>query len=478
MTSTRKAAAIYCRISDDRTGEGLGVERQRSDCERLAKRQKLSVVGTFVDNDISAYAGKHRPEWERLIDAIKDGEVATIVCWHPDRLTRSPRELETLIDLLDAHRVDIVTVTAGEIDLATPTGRMSARIVGAVARHESEHKGTRVRAKHRERAEAGKWHGQVPYGYRRDGDGLAIVPEQAVVVRHVVGAVIEGQSLRSIVKDLSERGVPTVRGGQWTANSVRTMVRRAAIAGLREYREIGEGDDRGAARLNREPELLVKGKWEPIVDRDTWERAKAVLEDPARRVTYRRRGYLLNRLIFTDAGEPMRGWPNAKTRERGYTGPGRYIDCARCDAEVVRQMWDWLDRAGQLSAEVDPLQADPGESIEALESELRELAQQRRQGDIERVEYEVFAAGLRQRLQAARKRSGAGRVPSSVVRLLADPRRLRAEWKRWEADDAGDGLRRRREVLRHVIERVRIGPARRDGHNVAPEDRIKVKFRT
>jgi site-specific DNA recombinase len=57
---TVRRAAIYCRISQDRAGAGLGVERQREDCAALADRLGWNVVETFTDNDLSAYSGKPR----------------------------------------------------------------------------------------------------------------------------------------------------------------------------------------------------------------------------------------------------------------------------------------------------------------------------------------------------------------------------------------------------------------------------------
>jgi site-specific DNA recombinase len=89
-------AAIYVRISADRTGAGLGVARQEEDCRPLCARLGWVVVMVFCDNDVSAYSGKPRPQWDAMLAAITAGEVA---CWHVDRLTRSPRELEDVIDL-------------------------------------------------------------------------------------------------------------------------------------------------------------------------------------------------------------------------------------------------------------------------------------------------------------------------------------------------------------------------------------------
>lgn len=51
-----------------------------------------------------------------------------VVCWHVDRLTRTPRELEDVIDLADKRGLELATIS-GEIDIATPTGRLIARIL-------------------------------------------------------------------------------------------------------------------------------------------------------------------------------------------------------------------------------------------------------------------------------------------------------------------------------------------------------------
>lgn len=99
---------------------------------------------------MSAYTGKPRPEWQRPIADVQAGIISGIACWHVDRLTRTPRELEDAIDLADRHGVELASAT-GEIDLSTPTGRLVARMLGAAARHGSEHKAERQR---RERIQA------------------------------------------------------------------------------------------------------------------------------------------------------------------------------------------------------------------------------------------------------------------------------------------------------------------------------------
>src|SRR5690606_27818675 len=93
-------AVIYVRISRDVDMTGLGVERQRRDCAELVERLGWTLVETYEDNDRSAYSGKPRPGYEAMTERLRRGDIGAVVAWHPDRLTRQPRELEDLIDVL------------------------------------------------------------------------------------------------------------------------------------------------------------------------------------------------------------------------------------------------------------------------------------------------------------------------------------------------------------------------------------------
>jgi hypothetical protein len=63
---------------------------------------------------------------------MKDGTVNALICWHTDRLYRSMRDLERLIEVADAAGAPIRTVQVGDLDLSTSAGRMVARILGPI----------------------------------------------------------------------------------------------------------------------------------------------------------------------------------------------------------------------------------------------------------------------------------------------------------------------------------------------------------
>lgn len=142
------SAAVYLRISQDRTGERAGVRRQEEDCFALAKQLGYEDPPVFIDNDISAFDGGRRPGYDSLVSHIRTG-VTVVFVWHVDRLYRRPRELENLIDLVEHNPVRIETIQGGGFDLNTHEGRLMARQLVAIAAYESGHKSDRVKRANR-----------------------------------------------------------------------------------------------------------------------------------------------------------------------------------------------------------------------------------------------------------------------------------------------------------------------------------------
>src|SRR4051812_49616854 len=101
-----------------------------------------------------------------LMQAIAVGEVHSVLAWAPERLHRSPRELEDFLELIEHHGVVVDTVKAGTWNVSTSHGRLVARMLGAVSRAESERTGERVSRAHQQAKAQGRWRGPIPYGMR------------------------------------------------------------------------------------------------------------------------------------------------------------------------------------------------------------------------------------------------------------------------------------------------------------------------
>jgi cytochrome P450 len=94
------------------------------DCEALADRLGWEVTHRYDDNDLSASSGPTRPGFEAMLKAAADSEFGAVICWHPDRLFKSPKDLERLIDITNDGRVQLRAVNAMvAADLGLPDER-------------------------------------------------------------------------------------------------------------------------------------------------------------------------------------------------------------------------------------------------------------------------------------------------------------------------------------------------------------------
>lgn len=258
----RHKAAIYVRISLDRSGERLGVERQLADCRALAQRLGWTVAHEYDDNDLSAYSGKVRPGFEALLDAMKRGDVDAVLCWHPDRLYRKLSDLVRLLDV--ASNVEIRSVTAGDLDLSTSSGRMMASILGSVSAAEVEHKSERQRRAFAQMAERGKPKWKRAFGYLDDTHEPD--PVTGPLVAQAYALILAGGSISDIVRDWNTRGHYGLTGKPWTPATVSLFLRKPRNAGLRAHNG----------------EIVGPGTWPGLVSEDTWHAAQAVLNAPNR----------------------------------------------------------------------------------------------------------------------------------------------------------------------------------------------------
>lgn len=442
----------------------MGVNRQLAECRALADRHNLSVVGEFVDDDRSAYTGKRRPEFDRLRDLVQTGAVDVVVAWHPDRLTRHPRELEDLIDLLEATSTTVRTVESGEFDLGSASGRMTARVVGAVARAESEHKSARLRSKHRQLAEAGAvaGGGHRPFGF--EIDRVTIRESEAEVIREVRRRLLAGASLHGICRDLAAREITTTTGRPWRPHTLARMMRAARIAGLREHRG----------------RIVGPAVWDAIVSPDDLVRLRAVLDDPSRRRTEpgRPRKLLTGIVVCGGCGCRMVSRPRADRVDTYIcVGPPSGNGCG--SRRIVAGPLDELVVAAVLtrlaSPEIDRAMVAPADDRPALD-ELDRIEQRRTElatlwaaGEIDRVEWRAAADALDERRRT---------VESTIAESAADPRTLLPITPGGGAADRFLALTHdeRRDLLTAVIETISIGPAVR-GRNRFDGDRVDVTWR-
>lgn len=369
MTPSSSAATVaYVRLSQDREGAGLGVQRQTEDCRELARAAGWEIDEVIVDNDLSASGKRARPGYLRMLARMQSGEIARVIAWHTDRLHRSPIELEAYVTASEQHHIVTRTVKAGELDLSTPAGRMVARVHCAIARHEIEHKSERQKRAELQRAQAGtpRVAGMRAYGYA--DDRATIVPAEAAVVRDAGDQLLAGESLRGVCSELNARGVLTVTGAPWQPTVLRAMLCRPRLAGLSVY----------------QGEVVGRGSWDPILAEPTWRALCSLLQQPGRRQGSNARRHLLTGLaVCADCSSAVTLHVGGGNRPAGSRTAYQCRDCRMTRAVPAVDMFV----TGAVVGRLEQLQLEeeaeaPGSEREKLEARLSEVAERFAAGDI------------------------------------------------------------------------------------------------
>lgn len=462
--STPQAAAIYARISLDQEGEGLGVKRQVEDCEALAATLGWKVAEVYIDNDVSAYSGKKRPSYGRMMADIAEGYRDGVVIYHPDRLSRRPIEVEQFLETLQAAQVDQVRfVASGGLDIANGDGVLMLRVTGAVAANESASKSRRIKRKNDERAAAGlpNVSGIRPFGY--ENDWITVVEDEAAVLREVVERFLAGESQRSLCTWLDEEGVTTSTGGTWRTSQLATMLKNPRYAGLLVHRG----------------EIVGPGVWDAIITTGQRDRLLAVFD--GRKTTGRRtpRTYLLSGLVrCSKCGSRLYSASRInrnKSRTRRYvcqSGPDHH-GCGTMTvvAEPLEELvtaavlfrLDTPELAGALAgkAEADDEAAKLVKLVSEDRARLDELASMYAQAQIDGREWLTAKQPITDRIEENERRVSRLIRTDALNGLAGKGEALAVEWPNLHVSQQSA-------IVKAVLDHVTISPGRSGSRTLDP----------
>lgn len=409
---TPQRAVIYVRISDDKSGTAAGVARQEADARALAERLGWSVLKVVPENDTSAYKRKRvllpsgryelrviRPAFRHVLDLLESGDADGLIAYDLDRTARDPRDLEDLIDVVEARtpHVPVESVT-GSLRLANDADVTMARVMVAMANKSSRDTGRRISRKIEALAQEGKYAGGGArrYGYERDG--TTVREDEAAVIREAAVRVKLGESITAICRDFDERLILPVKAQSWSSQTLIGILRSARIAGLREHKG----------------EIVGPAAWPAIIDVETREQVLGRLHENSHGRGKSALRYWLNGLLECGlCGNKLSGAWVAADRHRYWClkskahpeGCGRIgIAGLQTEAEIARQVLDYLHRpdvAKVLTAASTSVAIEETRRLlDEDEAALRALARAHGNKQISMVEWLEARAPIEARLRS------------------------------------------------------------------------------
>lgn len=277
--------AIYIRVSTMHQIDKDSLPFQRQELENYAKY----VLGTdnYVVFEDAGYSAKNtdRPRYQEMMKGIRQGEFTHLLVWKIDRISRNLKDFTEMYDELKDYKVTFVSKNE-QFDTSTAMGEAMLKIILVFAELERKLTAERVFGIMLSRAEKGLWNGAtVPIGYVwSDEEKFPVVdPEESKTVQHIYNLY---ESLRSTLKvayRLQEDHISTKRNGQWTAKTVRDILRNPFYIGTYRYNMRESG---GSRRLkNKEEWIVVEDNHPGIIDKEQYQRVNRLLSDNYRGLT-------------------------------------------------------------------------------------------------------------------------------------------------------------------------------------------------
>ena len=228
---------IYTRVSTDNQAEKEynSCEAQEEKIKAYIKSQEgLKLYKVYSDPGFSG-ASLERPALKEMLNDIIDGKIDCVLTYKIDRLTRSPKDFYTLIELFDKHGVAFISVTEN-FDTSSPSGRLLRNIMLTFAQFEREMTAERTRDKMKAGAEKGMWNGGiVPYGYKNVDKKLVINDKEAECIKEIFRIFIKTQSLAETRRRINQK-YQTRAGKKFSKGSIDNILRNPIYYGKISYK--------------------------------------------------------------------------------------------------------------------------------------------------------------------------------------------------------------------------------------------------
>jgi DNA invertase Pin-like site-specific DNA recombinase len=206
----------YVRVStEEQARDGVSLAAQQAKLEAYALVKDWTVLRLIRDEGASA---KHlkRPGLEALLSLVRTQQIEAVMVYKLDRLTRSVKDLSTLVELFEKHGVALVSLQES-LDATTATGRLMMNLLASVSQWEREVIGERTR----DALQHLKAQGQR-YCHARFEEH----PHAGPVLALMQARRAAGDSYEAIATHLNMAGIPATLGGRWFANAVRKILLR------------------------------------------------------------------------------------------------------------------------------------------------------------------------------------------------------------------------------------------------------------
>lgn len=375
MDNERRIAGVYIRVSTEvQARERFSLGEQEEKLLQLCKFKELEVYEVYKDAGISAKDMEHRPQFQAMLQDMKEGKINYIVAYKLDRITRSVRDLEELISVLEQYNCFLLC-DRDDVNTSTANGRFFVRMLTVLSQLEIEIVSERTKFGLNGAIKSGHIPGQRPFGYTKSKDKKMIVDNATrPYVEKIFDMYLEGKSFQQIANYFKENNIYPKK--KWRDTTIQKIIDNKIYMGdYEQYKRIGKQE-------NLEP-IVYMNVVEPIISRAKWEECQKQKERNQRTYTRDRIYTFFQRLKCPSCGRIMKCKGSGGTKKKYM-----YYTCEHChvnfNENYVEELlesfiYDLLEYDMAVKKFFLPILEDKNNKIDTtiIDKEIRNLEKQR-----------------------------------------------------------------------------------------------------
>jgi len=312
----KKVAGIYIRVStEDQAREGFSLPEQEKRLRAMCEYKGYEIYDVYQDAGISAKTGNKRPEFERLLQDIKDRKCNTIVVLKLDRLTRSVYDWENILKFLEENEA-YLDCANDDINTTSANGKMISRILTSVSQQEIERTSERTKVGLAGAIKAGHIPHKAPLGYTRKDKTLVPDMKTKDVVIRIFDLYHSGLSYQKIKNIFNEEKV--LGKTNWYDTTILKILEN----------EIYKGDFVHGKRTKHP--TYYKDVVEPLVSKELWEECQVQQKKNSRSYQRTLTYLFLQKLKCPKCGRILGGKATTKKNGNSYF----YYYCNDCKLTI------------------------------------------------------------------------------------------------------------------------------------------------
>ena len=262
---------------------------------------------------------EHRPKFQEMLKDMQDGKINYIVAYKLDRVTRSVRDLEELITLLEQNNCYLVC-DRDDVNTSTANGRFFVRMLTVLSQLEIEIVSERTKFGLNGAIKCGHLPGIVPLGYKKDGNKKTIIDESTkdIIIR-IFDLYMKGYSFQKISNIFNKENVLNKK---WKDSKIESIINNRIYMGdYVQYNKIHK-------KIGKDP-VIYTDVVEPIIPRYIWEECQLQKEKNQRTYTRDRVYMFFQKIKCPKCGKIMK-CKGSGSRNRRYT----YYNCEECKFNI------------------------------------------------------------------------------------------------------------------------------------------------